>query len=79
MNGRHAPADDYCLRCGSDTVIDYGAHLGCGHCGANWQTDWTLTERPRNAQVAQADAEPRSGPRGRYRSLRRLDKRTELA
>lgn len=35
-----------CPRCGSELAGSFGAQVGCGHCGGNWQAD-ALTAEPR--------------------------------
>jgi DNA-directed RNA polymerase subunit M/transcription elongation factor TFIIS len=71
VTGRHAHPDDYCPRCGSELVVDYQAQLGCGHCGATWQADASLTERP--YQPANGQAADEADQRERYWARRRLD------
>jgi ribosomal protein S27AE len=38
------PARVFCPRCGSDRIADYGAQVGCGHCGATWQAEAPVAE-----------------------------------
>jgi uncharacterized low-complexity protein len=56
----------WCPRCGSEQSVDYGAQVGCGHCGATWQADALLAE-PRRPTG------PHLGPGQRYAARRRLD------
>jgi ribosomal protein S27AE len=40
MTGLPAPRT-LCPRCGSEQIVNYGAQIGCGHCGRTWQADTT--------------------------------------
>lgn len=33
------PSPNYCVRCGSDQSVDYGARRSCRACGATWQAN----------------------------------------
>lgn len=76
MTGRHARADDYCPRCGSELVIPYGAQLGCGHCGATWQADVIQPERIDQPSRIDTLRHLPLNPRERFQARRSLDERT---